>query len=289
MRFEMPALPDPDEPVADLIDRRRKSFRRLDKSKKAQKWMPVRVPEPGRPFGIAWVGDPHLDDPGCDWDTLLRDIETMRRSDGMHAVAIGDATNNWVGGLLRKFADQETTQKDARRLAAWFARDCGVPWLMWLVGNHDEWNEGKAILGLIAEKCLYIPGWSAKLEFVAGVSRFKVHCAHDFPGHSMWNPTHAGGRAARFLSDAELFVSGHRHNWAHLQFPMPDRVVNVVALGSYKKHDEYAERCGFPECEGGETIVTIFNPASRSRTGRIKTFGDLAEGADYLRFLRGRK
>ena len=67
-----------------------------------------------------------------------------------HGVNIGDVTNNWTGRLMKKYADQTTTVRRARRLAEWLMHDSGVKWLMWLVGNHDAWENGDEILRRIA-------------------------------------------------------------------------------------------------------------------------------------------
>ena len=41
----------------------------------------------------------------------------------MMGICVGDITNNWVGRLMKKYADQETTRKQAIKLIEWFLKD----------------------------------------------------------------------------------------------------------------------------------------------------------------------
>lgn len=286
----MPALPDADEPVADLIERRRRQSRRKLDRVAAERWMPIAIADPG-PFAIAWVGDPHLDDDACDWDLLLSHVELIKRTPGMYAFGIGDVTNNWVGRLIRLYADQKTTLSDARRLARWFLRDAGIPWIGSLLGNHDEWEHGEAILGLISDGAVYLPYWETRLEFRAGGAKFRVHAAHDFAGSSIYNKTHGPARAAMFSGGAaELLVCGHRHHVGSQGFEIEENgtYVRAVRARGYKAHDRHAIRCGFPQGRAGATVVTVFDPHAATPAGRVTVFEDPEAGALFLAALRAR-
>lgn len=286
-RVTVPKLPDRDEPLRDLLARRKTTSQRLKRHAKAEKWMPIAVNET-RPFGVVWFGDPHLDDDGCDWDSLLEHVNVCKRTKGLYAVNIGDSTNNWVGRLVSLYAKQDTKKSDARRLAKWFMKDSGVNWLLWLLGNHDVWNEGDAILSLISDGAVHLPSWSAKIEIRGAGQKWRVHAAHDFRGHSDWNKTHGGLKAAYKASDAELYVCGHRHDWGTQSFEVSGmgRVAHVARARGYKFHDDYARTNGFEESESGQSILTIFNPNARTPAGRILTFADVHAGAEVLKALR---
>lgn len=87
------------------------------------------------PIAVAFFGDPHVDDPGCAWGDLERDVSICRDTVGMMAVDVGDNSNNWVGRLMRLYADQEVTSKQALTLIEWLMT--ALPWLLWEDGNHD--------------------------------------------------------------------------------------------------------------------------------------------------------
>lgn len=282
------SLPDVDEPVEDLIARRAAYARRAATRRAAETWLPLEVPEAG-PFGVMWFGDPHLDDDFCDWDTLLQHVELCKTVSGIYGASIGDATNNWVGRLMRLYADQNMTKGDARRVAKWFLKDCGVNWLLWLIGNHDEWNEGEAILGLIADGATYLPSWEARIELRAGGERWRVHCAHDFKGSSIWNPTHGPLRKAMMTGGlAELYVCGHRHTWAQQCVELEERggVAHAVRVRGYKRHDHHAVVNGFPQGRVGAAVLTIFDPTASSPAGRVLTFADPVAGVKVLQAMR---
>ena len=250
-------------------------------------WRPIDIPEAG-PFGVLWFGDPHVDDEACNWPQLVADVELCRTTPGLYGASVGDASNNWVGRLARLYAEQNAGKREARRRVRWLLRDAGVPWLMWLLGNHDEWNEGDTILDLMSDGRVPLFAWEARLELRAAGQRWRVHCAHDFPGHSMWNITHGPARAARMGSLAELFVCGHRHDWGVQSFEIAghDRVVHAVRARGYKWDDHHALVNGFQQSSNGASMLTVFNPAAQTATGRVLTFADPVAGAAVLRALR---
>lgn len=284
---DIPALPEESEPVRDLIERRRKHSKRKIERQKAERWLPVQFSE-SEPFGVLWFGDPHLDDDSCNWDLLLEHVELCKTTPGLYAASVGDATNNWTGRLMRLYAQQDTTLTDARRLAKWFMKDAGIPWIFWLLGNHDEWEHGDGILGLIADSALYLPSWEARLEFRAAGHSWRVHARHDFPGSSIWNKTHGPARAAMKGGAAELYICGHRHEWAYQTFELEERdsVAHAVRTRGYKWVDHYAVTRGFPHTQSGAAVMTIFNPKAKTAAGRIMVFADPVLGADVLRSLR---
>lgn len=282
-------MPDVDEPIAALISRRVDRYKKQTARAKAERWLPLHVPE-NQPFGVLIIGDPHLDDNGCNWPTLLRDV-AIAGQPGVYGVCVGDKRNNWVGRLVREYMDQETTASDGRRLAAWFLRDAGINWAFSVLGNHDLWNEGEAIASLIADRDLYIASWAARVELRAGAHKWRVHCAHDFPGSSIYNLTHGPARAAMFSgAAAEVYVCGHRHVPALQTFPIDEtgRFVHAIRARGYKRHDSYARQQGYSEGDGGESIFLLFNPGARGPAGRIQPFTDPELGADVLKALRKR-
>lgn len=281
-----PVLPDDHEPIDDLRARLRKQFERKHARHVAEKWLPLTLPEAG-PFAFVWFGDPHLGDDSCNLPLLERHIDVCRQP-GVYGGCVGDYSNNWVGKLLRKYADQNTSKSAERELIRWFAKDCGVDWRLWLIGNHDAWNEGEAILGLIVDRAFYLAGWQAQVTLRTSQSEWKVHCAHSFPGHSMWNSNHGGLRQAKMNSPAELFVEGHTHNYGLQSFEKAGdgRVANLVQTRGYKWHDEYAVTKGYHQGQSGASVMTIFDPHARTAAGRVTCFGDVELGADFLKFMR---
>jgi len=57
-------------------------------------------------------GDPHLDDNYCNWDVLTEHIDIAASHPRIFGMNIGDSHNNWVGRLMRLYAEQDTSRKD---------------------------------------------------------------------------------------------------------------------------------------------------------------------------------
>jgi hypothetical protein len=286
---EFPHLPDKHQPIETILERLAADTDRRNKREIAEKWFPIKIND-DKPIGILWFGDPHLGT-STNWPQLLKDVKHCAGTKGLYGANLGDTTNNWVGRLIREYAEEDISRKTERRLAKWFLADSKIPWLIWLMGNHDEWQDGADILRLmnIGNKVPMV-NWSAKFELhFPGKRKIRVHAAHDFPGHSMWNVTHAPARATRMMgTDADLFICGHRHDWGIQQFEMAERGQCPVAIRArgYKRHDFYAKTKGFQESTYGASILTIIDPSAEP-SGRVLAFADTDQGVRVLRALRG--
>lgn len=290
--IEIPGFPAEDVSTVDLIELQCKRYTTRKASHDAHTWFPVKVKE-DRPLGILWFGDPHVDDNGCNWPLLRKHTELCRTTDGLYGANIGDTTNNWVGRLMRLYADQDTSVKTARRFAKWFMLESGVRWLIWLLGNHDTWNDGAEVLAQMAKQHgtqkIICHDWEARFRLVfPNGAECKVFAAHDHPGNSMWNPLHGQVKAAKFGNGIDLIIAGHRHNWGISQWEMPEQDATplMVRLRGYKHMDDHARRLGLQEQEEGQGVLTIINPLAGNRAGRIMAFADVESGVDFLKFLR---
>jgi hypothetical protein len=285
-------LPDDAEPIDELIGRKARQFSRRQKRRDAENWLPIQIPEhQGLPFGVAWVGDMHIDNPGCDIARLSRDLSTIAETPGLYGAFLGDGTDNWVGRLMRLYAEHDTSKRDGLRLLRWALCETGVPWLFGLLGNHDKWNDGAILLDLLtqhSQQPILMMNWEAKVEIRAGRQSWKVHAAHNFKGYSQWNGTHGLLKRAVMGSPAELLVAGHLHFAGLQSFEIPEqqRVVHVARAAGYKKDDDHALQGGFPEHEHGASVMAIFDPQAKTPAQRIQLFYDLDQGAEMLAALR---
>lgn len=292
--LEFPEFPPDALPIDSVIDRLEEAARIRKTSYAAHTWFPVKVKD-RKAIGINWFGDPHVDDNGCDW-ALLRKHIRLCQNDGVYGANIGDTTNNWAGRLISKYASQETSVSTARRLSAWFLLESGVRWLVFLLGNHDQWGDGAAILSEMAKRHgtqkIVLHDWEARfsLHFQGG-TRFNIWAAHDFPGDSQWNPLHGPVKAARFGPDVDLLVCGHKHNWGVSQWELADKgtTPTMVRTRGYKFNDEYARRIGKTDQAEGSSIFTIINPHASTVSGRCMAFADPEAGVDYLQYLRSKQ
>lgn len=281
--FTAPILPSSDLPVEELLARRAAEFQHRREAEAARRWMRFSVNEAG-PFGLAFVGDPHVDDNGCDIPTLMRHVEVLESTPGLFGVGMGDWTNNWTGSLARLYAEQGTTKAQAYQLAEWLLRK--PFWLLLLRGNHDMWSGAGDPLKWICNGAAPLLDWAAQFEVECGGVVWRIHAAHDFPGNSMWNKLHALLKKAKTTGhDADVYVAGHRHIYglAEEQDEETGRIAWLMRAKGYKASDSYALVHGYGQQQDrGQTVTAIFNPDTRA----VRCFSDLEEAAEFLTWLR---
>src|SRR6185437_3704329 len=135
--------PQGDLTIDELLAAKREIAKRRMASADFANLINVKVNIEG-PIGLLIAGDPHLDDDACDIELFERDLNVACKNEGMFIGHVGDITNNWVGRLAAKYADQMTTKHQAKMLIDWALKN--RPNLFVVSGNHDLWNEGQNLL-----------------------------------------------------------------------------------------------------------------------------------------------
>ncbi len=286
---EYEEFPEDTLPPEEIIKQCVARFKQEQKAWQSRKWFEIKSKIDG-PYGICWFGDPHLDDNGCNWPLLEEHIKLCRKTEGMFGANIGDSHNNWVGRLGRLYAEQDTSRKTAIKLVEWFFRDSGVDWMVILKGNHDMWSGTGDPLDALASGISPILDWNAQFKIVPPKGRTaNIWAAHDFKGHSQWNPLHGPSKKAQMTAAAaDLYVCGHKHNWGIFKTEDGDnnRAYTTVRLRGYKYVDSYADVGGFGSQQEGASVVTVFNPYAKTNGQFLNTFEDVEAGSDFLTFLR---
>jgi hypothetical protein len=287
--LDIPTPPPANEPIEDLIARKREQFNRETASGEFYKLIPIGVRSPG-PVVIAAIGDPHVDDDKCDIGRLIDDMSIIGRTEGMFALHVGDITNNWVGRLGRLYAHQSTTAGDGIRLAEHMFQL--APPLAVVGGNHDLWNEGMSWLNFCVKqagvKLLQAHGVRLNLMFPNGAS-VRVHTRHDFPGHSQFNPVHGLAKEHLFGQRDHINIAGHKHIDAMSATPSPEGFVHwMFRVSGYKAHDDYAKQGNFKEMKMAPTVGLLIDPSAKSAAELVKPYWDLAEAAEILAWKRKR-
>jgi hypothetical protein len=287
--IEFPDLPSSELPAEQLIEQACKRFESHLNARDARRWMEIKI-KSNKPMAVCFMGDPHVDNNGCNWPLLRRDIGILEKTDGLFAVNIGDLTDNWVGRLVRLYADQEMSKKQAWKLAKYLLKDCDIKWLCHILGNHDAWNDGPYLIKANARPTVPVEDWQSRFQLVyPNGSRVRIHAAHDFPGSSIWNKMHGPQKASMLLEEADIFACGHKHEWAVNQSENAQRgfIYHLIRARGYKFIDSYADQLGYPSQKFGASITAVIDPSIEGPR-RINCFADLEEGADFLKFKRAR-
>ena len=285
--ISIPTFPDESLSPEEVVDWMTRRFEKKKVARSARKWPRLKVNAPG-PLAFMWLGDPHVDDDGCDWPTLRKHLEIIQSHPNIKGCSLGDMQNAWIGRLARLWAHQDTSQETAQQLVRWVIANMDPAVL--IRGNHDEWlGQGDPLLYVTAPAV--VENWRS--DFVVefpNKREVKIVAAHDLPGNSMWNNLHAQLREGKMGVEAHVYLSGHRHNWGLFQTEFPDRqgCVWFARARGYKFFDSYAQRLGHPDQEHGHSIFHIMNPEASSDAGLNMLFSDPEAGADYFFWLRQR-
>jgi hypothetical protein len=278
--------PPADEPLAELIARKKAGLARGVAHEAWSKLVPVRVREQ-RPIGVLLVGDPHVDDDHCDIGQLEHDLTTVGKTQGFYAGHIGDLTNNWVGRLARLYAHQSTTFADGLRLTEWMLGLC--PNLFLVNGNHDIWNNGSDLLRFIVNAGVHQShGVRLALRW-PGKQEVRIHARHDFPGRSQFSDTHGMKRELLFGYKDHVLVAGHTHvDEARCEPSIDGDVHWLFRVSGYKVIDEYAKEHRFRSKRLASAVSLVINPTAKIPAEVVKPFWDVEAAADYLTFARKR-
>lgn len=285
--FTPPPLVSRNSPVQELWERRRAEYARIEQAEASRRWMPFTITAPG-PFGLAFVGDPHLDDPGTDIAQFLSDLDLIEATPSLFGVGMGDWINAWAGKLQRLYAAQGATESDAwRMMQDVIERDA---WLLLLLGNHDLWHGSHSPVQWMAARAP-VEKWAA--DFIVrdaeGKAEWKVSAAHDFPGRSIYNKAHGPMRRGLFSgAEAHLYIAGDKH-CAALAWEIHNdtgRPYWAARVRGYKRHDDYSRQLGYsPTDLSGSTMVAVCDPAD----GAMVVYPDLRLGVAALEATRIRR
>lgn len=289
-RPEFPIFPDDDIDADQILDHMSKRFDRRLAREDALKWFGIKM-KSDKPIGLAVVGDPHIGSNGCNIRLLRRDVSLMADTPGIHAINIGDTVDNWGGRLIFAYAENDVSRQTERRLARWFLQDSGIPWLLWLMGNHDLMDgEFATYLKTLNAETFPMVDWQAKFELQFPNGKVcRVDAAHNHKGTSIYNPLHGQKREALWHGGehADIIVAGHHHNAAIEQGETADgRMVTLARTRGYKWIDQWATTRGFPENHYGATVLFVIDPTAEDAASYVHPFLDLKAGCEYLTYLR---
>ena len=131
--------PDPgetEESIEDWLERQeRQCARKVAKAKLHHRTFEL----PARPFALWVIGDPHLDNDGCDVATLRHELSVYQDLTDAYAICVGDMTDNWVGRLQKLYGSSNNTAHMGFRASQWLMEQAS-PFLALVGGNQAAWS-----------------------------------------------------------------------------------------------------------------------------------------------------
>ena len=278
--------------IDELLKLRVKVFEKRDKREKNEEFLNIKIKD-DKPIALFIMGDPHIDDDGCDLPTMLQHIDIINETEGMYACNVGDLQNNWAmrTKLAGLWSQQSTTAEQAWQLTEYLVK--AVDWLWIVAGNHDLWSgEGDPVKWMCKPlKTTYQPH-NIRVKLHLPKHKIRVNTAHNFAGHSIYNTAHGIVRHAIFNARDHLLMAGHKHVSGYM--PVKDANSNITMhccqVGSYKKYDDFAKMKNMPNKMMSPCAVAVFNThLPDTSSDFIKIFWEAEAGADYLKYLRSKK
>ena len=286
-KFTSPRLPSKSRDIDQLIKDRIEESRRAKHADDARDLVRIPVHIDG-PFGLLILGDPHVDDAGCDFELLAAHRQIIMDHPYIMGASVGDYQNGWIGRLGALYGEQQVTSKEAWKLVDWLVSP--ISWLFLIAGNHDLWaGSGDPLEWIAAQQgSLYEPhGMRIELLHPCG-AKTRIHARHDFPGTSIYSQLHGPRREAIMGFRDDLIICGHKHTGAAETFVTPDgNVCQIVRVSGYKVADSYAKQLGLKKHNIFPGALIIVDPSSPNTSpDRVFTAPSVEKGVIILDALR---
>jgi hypothetical protein len=116
----------------------------------------------------------------------------------------------------------------------------------------------------------------------------RVNARHDFPGHSMWNPTHGPMRAAQMGWRDHILVCGHKHKSGYdmLKDPSSGMISHCVQVSAFQVDSNLAVEKGFLDQHISPCPAFIIDPDAERESEMIQFFPSLRYAAQVLTWKR---
>lgn len=204
---------------------------------------------------ISFQSDLHIGGQETDYERIEREAEIIVNSKS-YVILMGDLIDNFSFNPPQHDTQEAVPQQIqyAKSLIKYYA-DNGRLLAVWK-GNHDHWTnrQGMDLYSYLLDgiQTYYFFG-EGYIRMKANDEEWRMTGNHQFKGHSQFNNTHGQNRAVRFggAFGSDIVVSGHWHEKGIAQQPFYEfggesRIATLIALGSYKRNDEYLRNNGFP-------------------------------------------
>jgi len=290
--FKKTSKREPEWTPEELVEHRMRTFKKKERYENSAEFLDIKIDDT-KPIGLFVMGDPHVDDPGCDMPEIVRHLNIVNKTKGMYAGNMGDMQNNWMQRtkLAEQWAHQDTSGEQAWMLTEWLIKYTN--WVFLVAGNHDMWSGiGDPLKWICRPLNIDYNPHGVRLRLKLPKHNIRINEQHQFRGHSIYNTAHSIVKAAIFDTRDHLLLAGHRHISGYMPIKDSDSkiVMHCLQVGSYKKYDSYAKMLNLPNKMMSPCAVVVFNTRLDDKhPDFIKVFWEVEEGADYLTYLRGKK
>ena len=239
-----------------------------------------------KPIGIVFTGDWHVGGLYTAHKEMLKDFKTMRDTDGLYNITMGDYADNYnsgshKGGIFEQIENPDV-QKDL--VEHFFTKYLGEKNLAVIKGNHDQWEvreTSEDFVKYIARKIESPYLWyGGKIYLKLGEVTYEIVARHNYRGNSALNTTNSQRRLFD-ETQGDIIALAHLHyNESHAKTKAGKDTV-WIRSGTYKITDDYTQWAVGAKGDIRQPMVILF-PNQK----KIIDFRDMYDGIPYLQMLR---
>jgi len=241
------------------------------------------------PVALIFLGDQHIGSSGTNIKRMYEEQEMIRATPGAYVALTGDVVDNYViGKLTAQNMTHNMTVPEEWALAKHYVAGFGDRLIAVSSGNHPQWTQ--RLVGLDYDREITPEGVLYDTDDLifdvhVGPHVRKVRLRHKWLGSSIYNPTHAIERSARFdSSDPDVFVGAHIHVGAVCrEFILNGRRKLALMSSTYKEIDPYQRQEGFTENDASTAVALVIN-----QDGSFFGTSSLASVLSYMRGVYGK-
>lgn len=238
-----------------------------------------------KPIGIAFWGDWHLGSRGLDYGQFDNDRETIKATDGLYFIGMGDYKDNNSAYVTKSSNENSISQSMQDLLVCKMMEEVKEKVIALIRGCHDDWDKKLGDKDFTEELCRITDSinlWhGGKVTINLGDETYKIFARHKYKNESSLNTTNAQRNMLNDSGAVDVAALGHKH------FPdmqMLDRMgqkVIYIRSGSYKKYDEFGQKLAGYEGKKSVPLVVIF-----PNEHKVVPFQELEDGITYLKAVR---
>jgi len=242
-----------------------------------------------KPILLVPFGDIHAGGEEVDYKRVTREISQVANTSGVFAITLGDLTNSmfWGGAGqdhdIGSFGEQNNYMRAAVSILA-KQKKLLASW----AGDHDMWSTktGESIYESFRMMGIHYLEGVSYISLWVGNELYKISGAHRHNGFSIYNKTHGAMRMYRDEGEgSDICITAHMHKKGINQQPVKSfggdqTLIHLIAIGAYKRSDEYLRKKGYPRLKdeemGAQSI--LLSPTEHD----IQVFWDVEKGLKAL-------
>lgn len=257
--------------MAHLIEARR-IYKEMEVGQR-EATVKLKTAYPDQPAYIWLNTDDHLGSVLTDYESFLRDFNTVKEMPNFSMISNGDevdhfmVTNKAATGV---YENPMSPQQQGQLFRKMFkGMDDLDKIIAFSFGNHNQWLRGSGYKfenTWLEDFKAPILNCGGQVTVKYGTQEYKFAISHMHWGNSKLNPTNACKRMMEHdFPDADVAFLGHTHQKEVLHFNRGGKDRVAVIGGTYKLADEWGSEHGMGNCRGniGGITLAIFPEGKR--------------------------